>query len=376
MSNKLLVFVVDDEQIMLDMLESVLEDSCLVETFVSAGDCLKRLESQSPDLFLLDVSMPEMDGYAFCEKLKGEANTSAIPVMFLSGHDDIDTRLRCYEVGAEDFIRKPFSASDLIKKITVATRMIVENRSLRHETGYAQQTAMSAMTGMGELGVVLHFLRQSFACNTLDDLGQQLLAAMQQYDLQSAVRLTVRDEVVTLSAHGRDLPLEKGVLEHVRHSGRIFQFKSRCVFNYGRVTLMVNNMPVDDEERCGRIRDNAALLAEGADARLSAIETARLAEERREGIESALPYVGETLDALQENYRRVCFNLTEVMIEFQEAQLKSFIHLGLTEAQEEHISSTSSAYLRQMVSTQDESLKVVEQLTKLGSMLNKLVEQD
>jgi CheY-like chemotaxis protein len=376
MPNKLLVFVVDDEQIMLDMLESVLEDSCSVETFVSAKDCLKRLEEQTPDLFLLDVTMPVMDGYAFCEKLKADANTSDIPVMFLSGHDDIDTRLRCYEVGADDFIRKPFTASELIKKIKVATRLIVEKRSLHHQAGYAQHTAMSGMTSMGELGVVLHFLRQSFACNTMDDLGQQLLAAMQQYDLQSAVRLNIRDEVMTLSANGRDLPLEKGVLEHVRHSGRIFQFKSRCVFNYGRVTLMVNNMPVEDEERCGRIRDNAALLAEGADARLRAIEVARLAEEQREGIESALPYVGETLDALQENYRRTCFNLTQVMIEFQEAQLKSFMHLGLTEAQEEHISSTSSAYMRRMVSTQDESLKVVEQLTRLGSMLNKLVEEE
>jgi CheY-like chemotaxis protein len=293
--------------------------------------------------------------------------------LFVSANDDIDTRLLCYEAGGDDFILKPFSPPELLSKLKVAQRILVEKRALHTQAGYAQRTAMSAMTSMGELGVVLQFLSKSFACNTVDALGAAILEAMQQYDLQAAVRLSVGAKVRTISPHGHDLPLEMAVLNHVRGSGRIFQFKSRCVFNYGLVTLMVNNMPVDDAERCGRIRDNAALLAEGADARLRAIEVEQLAQSRRSGIEAALPRVHATLDAVQANYRRNCLELTELMIEFQESQLKSYIHLGLTERQEEQMTAIANDYMQRMVGAQDKSLLIVGSLEALAKTLDDLL---
>jgi hypothetical protein len=163
------------------------------------------------------------------------------------------------------------------------------------------------------------------------------------------------------------------VLNHVRESGRIFQFKSRCVFNYGRVTLMVNNMPLDDAERCGRIRDNGALLAEGAEARLKAIEAEMLAAQRRAGIELALPRLYSTLDGVQNNYRRNCFELTQVMIDFQEALTKAFIHLGLMEGQEQLLSNMANDFMLRVVGTQDASLEIVGHLETLAEDLKVLL---
>jgi CheY-like chemotaxis protein len=373
MDGDLQIFVVDDDQIVLDLFSGLLEGLCQVEGFLSGQACLNRLAEKKPDIFLLDVNMPVMDGYALCRRLKEDWETQDIPVLFVSANDSIETRLLCYEAGGDDFILKPFSPPELLSKLRVAERILVEKRALHNQAGYAQRTAMSAMTSMGELGVVLQFLSKSFACNTVDDLGAAMLEAMQQYDLQAAVRLSVGDKVRTVSPHGHDLPLEMAVLNHVRNSGRIFQFKSRCVFNYGLVTLMVNNMPIEDAERCGRIRDNAALLAEGADARLRAIEVEQLAQSRRSGIEYALPRVHATLDAVQTNYRRNCLELTQLMIEFQEAQLKSYIHLGLTEQQEEQMTATANEYMERMVGTQDESLLIVASLEELAQTLDGLL---
>lgn len=367
------VFIVDDDQIILELLSGLLEGQCQSETFLSGEACLKRVAEKKPDIFLLDVNMPVMDGYALCRRLKEDWETQDIPILFVSANDDIDTRLLCYEAGGDDFILKPFSPPELLSKLKVAQRILVEKRALHTQAGYAQRTAMSAMTSMGELGVVLQFLSKSFACNTVDALGAAILEAMQQYDLQAAVRLSVGAKVRTISPHGHDLPLEMAVLNHVRGSGRIFQFKSRCVFNYGLVTLMVNNMPIDDAERCGRIRDNAALLAEGADARLRAIEVEQLAQSRRSGIEAALPRVHATLDAVQANYRRNCLELTELMIEFQESQLKSYIHLGLTERQEEQMTAIANDYMQRMVGAQDKSLLIVGSLEALAKTLDDLL---
>lgn len=373
MDAALRVYAVDDDQLILDILTGILDGFCQLETFSSGDLCLKRVAEQKPDLFLLDVSMPEIDGYALCRHLKEDWDTQDVPVYFVSGHDDIETRLICYEAGGDDFIIKPFEPAELQRKLAVAGRLLAEKKALHEQAGYAQKTAMSAMVSMGELGVVLQFLSKSFACATADELAAAVLEAMQQYDLQAAVQFRLGDEVLSVSQNGVNLPLEVSVLNHVQHSGRIFHFKSRCVFNYGQVTLMVNNMPVDDADRCGRIRDNGALLAEGAEARLRAIELEILTQRRRSGIESALPRLHDTLDAVQSNYRRNCFSLTQVMIEFQEALMKSYVHLGLTEDQEERMTAMASEFMQRMVGTQDESLQIVGQLEALAKSLEGLL---
>ena len=373
MSSEFRVFVVDDDLIILELLHEILAEDCVMESFISAEKCLSRLAEVKPQMFLVDVTMPDMDGYALCRRLKDDWDTEDIPVVFMSANDDIETRLLCYGAGGEDFILKPFQPAELRRKMKVALRIFGEKHKLHEQAGYAQRTAMSAMTSMGELGVVLQFLSKSFACDSMQEVASAMLDAMQQWDLQAAVQLRIGEMTLTLSPNGNDLPLEVSILNHVRNSGRIFQFKSRCVFNYGRVTLMVNNMPVDDADRCGRIRDNGALLAEGADARLKAIEVDLLGQQRRAGIEAALPRVQATLDAVQTNYRRNCFELTQVMIEFQETLIKSFIHLGLTEGQEDLLTTMAGDYMQRMVGTQDESLVTVGQLEELARSLESLL---
>lgn len=367
------VFVVDDDPVILAMLEAMLADDCQVETFPSAVACLARLDALQPDLFILDVTMPEMDGYELCRRLKDDFMTQDIPVTFISANDDIETRLVAYEAGADDFIIKPFDPAELFNKVKVAQRLLTDKKALREQAGYAQRTAMSAMTSMGELGVVLQFLSKSFACKTPHEMGEALLQALQQYDLQGAVQMRVNGDSLSMSPNGTDLPLEVAILNHVREAGRIFQFKSRCVFNYGRVTVMVNNMPLDDQEKAGRIRDNGAILAEGADARLQAIEVETQNRRREEGVLKALPQVHGALDAVQANYRRNCFELTQHMIEYQESLLKSFVSLGLMESQEEFLTRMANEFSQRIIATQDQSLSIVGQLEDLAHTLGGLV---
>lgn len=367
------VYVVDDDLPILELLREVLADGCTVECFASAEACLARVAEVKPQLFVVDVLMPGIDGYALCRRLKDDWDTESIPVVFMSASDDIETRLQCYGAGGDDFIIKPFMPAEIRLKVAVAQRLFASKQALHEQAGYAQRTAMSAMTSMGELGVVLQFLRQSFACRTALEVAEALLAAMRQYDLHAAVQVRSDGQVLSLSDNGRDVPLEVSVLNHVGSAGRIFQFKSRCVFNYGRVTLLANNLPLADGERCGRIRDNGALLAEGADARLQAIEAEALAQRRRAAIEEALPRVHRTLEAVQESYRRNCFNLTQVMVEFEEGLVKSFVNLGLTESQEESLTAMAGGFMQRMVGTQDESLEIVGSLQELARSLEGLL---
>ncbi len=375
MQVRLRIFVVDDDPLLCEIFRATLADEFDVDTFPSAEACLAALASSKPDIFLLDIMLPGMDGYALCRHLKEDWETQDIPVLFISADNDVDTCLLCYDAGGYDFVGKPVEPAELQRKMRVAAQLSAQRHALHEQAGYAQRTAMSAMVSMGELGVVLQFLSQSFACNTPEALAEAVLEAMQQYELHAAVQLRSGDAVLSLSREGRDCPMETSVLNHVRNSGRIFHFKSRCVFNYGGVTLLVNNMPVADADRCGRIRDNGALLAEGAAARLRAIEAENLAAQRRQAIEVALPRVQGTLDAVQGNYRRNCYELTQTMIEFQEALMKSFVHLGLTEGQEDLLTSMANDFMQRMVGTQDESLQIVGELEALAIDLKALLKR-
>src|SRR5574343_1935941 len=134
MTDRLRIFVVDDDPLILDMLAAILADVGHLETFSSGEACLLRLAEVKPDLFLLDVSMPVMDGYDLCRRLKDDWETQDIPVIFVSAYDDSETRLRCYEAGGEEFILKPFEPVEIQCKLQVAERIIASKRRSEEHT--------------------------------------------------------------------------------------------------------------------------------------------------------------------------------------------------------------------------------------------------
>ncbi len=74
---------------------------------------LEELESNLPDLIICDVQMPNMDGYTFLQKLRERAHTKNTPVIMLSGVDTSKERVKCYKLGAQDFLQKPFNPDEL-----------------------------------------------------------------------------------------------------------------------------------------------------------------------------------------------------------------------------------------------------------------------
>ncbi len=372
MDKRFLVFIVDDEPLMLDAVQLVLEDACEVECFASAAACLARLPESQPDMFLLDVLLPGIDGLELCRRLKENEETAALPVTFVSGYDTIETRLACYEAGGDDFIVKPFNPDELRRKIAVARRILGEKKRLRETAGFAQRTAFSAMSSMGELGIVIEFLRRSFACGDRTELARAMIDALGQYGLDGAVQIRLGGDALTISKEGVDLPLETAVLNHVRHQGRVFEFGKRGVYNFGGVTLLVKNMPLEDAERCGRMRDNLALLAEGADARRQAIEVEQANRRTRDGIGDALDGLYRALETLRRGHQQEQSHFTLLMVDVQEAMSRAFVGLGLTDAQEVQLIELIHAQMERLRERQEFDHQVATQIEQLGGALRAL----
>ena len=112
------IFVVDDNGTNLSTAEEALEDQYRVITLVSAAKMFTILQKVTPDLILLDIEMPEMDGFEAIQQLKAGAHAN-IPVIFMTATADAANESRGKQLGAVDFITKPFSPPvllDVIKK--------------------------------------------------------------------------------------------------------------------------------------------------------------------------------------------------------------------------------------------------------------------
>jgi putative two-component system response regulator len=111
------IFVVDDSDTCLSMAEEALESQYCVMTLPSAARMFAMLEKVMPDLILLDISMPEMDGHTALRLLKSNEKTAKIPVIFLTSHADALVEAHSFDMGVIDFIIKPFSTIVLQNRI-------------------------------------------------------------------------------------------------------------------------------------------------------------------------------------------------------------------------------------------------------------------
>jgi len=111
------IFIVDDNKTNLINAKNALDGLYKAFALPSAQRMFQMLEKVIPDLILLDVDMPEVSGFEAIAKLKSVEKTRAIPVIFLTARTDSDAELRGFEMGALDFINKPFSPPSLIKRV-------------------------------------------------------------------------------------------------------------------------------------------------------------------------------------------------------------------------------------------------------------------
>jgi len=112
------IFLVDDVKANLTMGRDLLKTFYEVYPAPSAARLFELLENVIPDLILLDIEMPEMNGYETIKKLKSEPRFADIPVIFLTAKDDNDSEMEGFDLGAADYVTKPFSGPLLLKRIS------------------------------------------------------------------------------------------------------------------------------------------------------------------------------------------------------------------------------------------------------------------
>ena len=117
------ILIADDERFNLNILVDILKSDYKIIVAKDGKQALKRAESNPPDLILLDIMMPEMDGYDACKKLKENEQTKDIPVIFITAMKDEGNEVKGFDLGAVDYITKPFQPAIVKARVKVHLKM-------------------------------------------------------------------------------------------------------------------------------------------------------------------------------------------------------------------------------------------------------------
>lgn len=102
------VLVVDDDVQVINQLKVALQSVSQVFFATDSTQAVTIAQSVQPDVVLLDVEMPGLNGLEICRRLRADAQTAQIPVVFITSHDSLEQQLSCFQVGGADFVQKPF----------------------------------------------------------------------------------------------------------------------------------------------------------------------------------------------------------------------------------------------------------------------------
>jgi CheY-like chemotaxis protein len=267
-----LVLAIDDDKLVHHIIEEALSHFCKLIHAKNGDEGLRLAEKYHPDIILLDVEMPGISGFEVCEKLKKSRRTADIPVMFLSSKSELAERMRGYNAGASDYVAKPFESDELIARIKVLDAYRQQSRKLTLDVRRAQITAEIAMTDSGDMGRIMRYVGQSYNAHDLTTLSDYFFEFFVPLQLEVAVAFWYHDTQVFLSGNGAMQPIEQELLSKHRDGSRFVDFGRRTIINYPKVSLLIKNMPVDDNAMYGRYKDLLPHILEATNAKIKDME--------------------------------------------------------------------------------------------------------
>ncbi|WP_028451742.1 response regulator [Chitinilyticum aquatile] len=366
-NNKALILIVDDDAIIRQVVSRLLSEQYRVEVAEDGEQGLARARELLPDGMIVDIQMPRMNGFELCEALHADMELAGIPVMLMSAAENKDELLRAYDVGGDGYITKPIDPKALRAKITYMLDTQRERKAMQDQISYATSTAFTAMSSMSETGLVMESLKQFNSCETTRDLGEQIMLALGQFELDGAVQLAGSEELVALNRKGPATDVERSILQHVASMDRIQQFTRRLAINFPGIKLLVSNMPIGDEERCGRLRDNLAILVEAAESRLEAIKVkaSLLSAQRKVAIVNTIQSLTRALLEIDMQQREGKANRTMIFNETMMRLEESLSAFSLSERQEQNLLNIVREAWERVAATYGDEAELQDRLTHI-----------
>lgn len=374
MPHQIDILAIDDDKFIQKMIiKSLQSDFMSVRTANDGESGIEEVIRKTPDIILLDVEMPGINGYEVCDQLRNMEQTKDIPIVFLSSHSSLRERMQGYEVGADDYLVKPFEKEHLLARINVLIKYQLQRKELSEQYQVAQKNAMLAMTGSSELAMAMRFLEKSLTYHNINDLTQGLLDSTDQFCIDCCVMVIVDGNSLWYSSKGTVSPLEKELIEMCDKEARFLDFGGRTIINYPSVSLLVKNMPLDDMERYGRIKDILPIFLSAVNTKINVLDTeAALTQQSIDllksikMIRSSLYHLGSTIVTNRKDSSKIMDTLVQGLS-------YDFMGMGLEENQEDYLLTQINTGIEEAMKEMDAGKEIRAALTFILTNLNTLM---
>ena len=258
------ILVVEDDATVQLLLKTMLSAHRL--TVVGSGEEGVEAATQGPDLVILDIGLPGIDGYETCRQLRASELTRNTPIIFLSSYSALEDRLQAYGAGGNDYISKPFDTIELHNKIDFLSQLFKRQRDTHRELQDSHRMVMGIQTAAAKLQGISRFIQSTLYCHDIDTLLHHFFVAAREIGLSCVLRIDSVSGIKTRSSDGKCSALEREILDMSSNMDRIHSFgEDRAIFRWGHATLLVRQ--VKD------MIDTAAIFMDALEAGIKAVDT-------------------------------------------------------------------------------------------------------
>lgn len=368
--------IIDDDSDFRSMIAGSLEDDFDIDQAGSGEDGLRSAAANAPHIALIDVNMPGMNGYQVCQALKADA--PELRVLFVSGENTFDARIAAHDAGADDFLPKPFRIAELNLKMGVLARVVKDAHRLQEDVRNATAVAKLALSSSGEMGGVVDFVKRATACPDIESLLKTLvISTASTFQLSVSAQIRHDGEQKTLNNEGRSSPIEAEVLRsYSKDSQHIFTVARRLIVNYPRVTLQIKNMPLDDPDRCGRLRDHLAIVVEAAEKRIDSMSLEQQALKQHHVTLNSIASIQRVMAELESDYRRQGGIGQGLLEELKSEVEDALMTLGLTDDQETSLIKIITHNVDKAAAVYSQGLALDEKFETIMTALEQLQQKE
>ena len=329
--------VIEDDKISQKYIQRALNSVVELQFADTGASGMALIAEAQPDLIILDVELPDANGYDLCHEIRHKSEYIFTPILFISGHTSLDERIKGYSSGGDDYITKPFESSEVVAKVKALIRQHEHKVDLKNQFKEAQSTAIESMTGASELGLIVQFFEKTYSINNFDQLAQSIFQILRSLELKTCLLFETKQQSYFFCSEPNSKPIEREIMTRLREEDRFFDFGQRTQINYPVVACLVKNMPIEDRSRYGRYKDVIPPILACANQKVLQLEMELLLQDHTLKFSESFKDIRNTLDTLSLQMREGQEDGSTLMNNLMLSLEKAMPTLGLDEDQEQFL---------------------------------------